>query len=82
MTTTVTPDIIGLISAEASHLRDFMASLSTEEWPRPSACTGWTVGDVFAHVTQGARTWSASLTRAMAGDANPPAGEQPLRPGE
>jgi uncharacterized protein (TIGR03083 family) len=59
-----------------------MTGLDTAAWARPSACTGWTVGDVFAHVTQGARNWSATITRAMAGDANPPLGEQALRPGE
>jgi uncharacterized protein (TIGR03083 family) len=82
MPTTATTDIIALISTEAAQLRDFMAGLNPADWARSSACAGWTVGDVFAHVTQGARTWSASLTRAMAGDANPPAGEQTLRPGE
>src|SRR5262249_7975796 len=75
-------EIVDLINFEASQLWDFMARLSQEGWSRPSACAGWTVGDVFAHVTQGARNWSATITRAMAGDANPPAGEQPLRPGE
>lgn len=77
-----TSDLIALIDLEASQLRTFMAGLTPDEWSRPSACTGWTVGDVFAHVTQGARTWSASITRAKAGDAGPPPGEQPLRPGE
>jgi uncharacterized protein (TIGR03083 family) len=74
--------MIPFINSEASQLRDFMASRAPEEWSRPSACAGWTVGDVFAHVTQGARTWSASITRARAGDANPLPGEQTLRPGE
>jgi len=75
-------EMIDLMSFEASQLWDFMARLDTEKWSRPSACAGWTVGDVLAHLTQGARTWSASITRAVAGDANPPAGEQTLRPGE
>src|SRR5437870_11308432 len=74
--------MIALISAEASDLRDFLASLDTEAWSRPSACAGWTIGDVLAHLTQGASTWSATITRAIAGDANPPPGEQTLRPGE
>jgi len=82
MDTTAMTEVVGLIRAEVSQLQDFMAGLDTAAWARPSACTGWTVGDVFAHVTQGARNWSASITRAMAGDANPPPGEQTLRPGE
>src|SRR5262245_60982017 len=75
-------EMIPLISVEASRLRDFLAGLDTEAWSRPSACAAWTVGDVVAHLTQGAQTWSAAITRARAGDTNPPAGEQMPRPGE
>ena len=82
MKTTAMTEMITLISAEASDLRDFLTSLDTEAWSRPSACAGWTIGDVLAHLTQGASAWSATITRAIAGDANPPPGEQMLRPGE
>jgi uncharacterized protein (TIGR03083 family) len=82
MRTAAMTETIELINAEASQLQDFLAGLDTEEWSRPSACTGWTVGDVVAHVTQGARTWGEAITRARAGDFNPPAGQPPLRPGE
>jgi uncharacterized protein (TIGR03083 family) len=75
-------EMIELISAEASQLRDFLAGLDTEEWSRPSACAGWTVGDVVAHLTQGAYTWGEAITRAIAGDFNPPSGQPTLRPGE
>jgi uncharacterized protein (TIGR03083 family) len=75
-------EVIELISAEASQLQDFLAGLHPEEWSRPSACAGWTVGDVTAHLTQGARTWSEAITRAKAGDFDPPPGQPPLRPGE
>ena len=75
-------EVVELISAEASQLQDFLAGLRPEEWSRPSACAGWTVGDVAAHVTQGARTWGEAITRARAGDFNPPPGQPPLRPGE
>ena len=75
-------EVIPLIKDEASHLRDFCAALAPEAWGTPSACAGWSIGDVFAHLTQGAQTWSASLRRALAGDAGPPPGEQTLRPGE
>ena len=82
MRTTAMTEVIELSSAEASQLQDFLAGLSPEEWSRPSACSGWTVGDVVAHVTQGARTWCEAITRARAGDFNPPPGQPPLRPGE
>jgi len=75
-------EVFALISAEAAQLQAFLASLRPEEWSRPSACAGWTVGDVVAHVTQGAQTWSEAIPRARAGDCNPPPGQSPLRPGE
>jgi uncharacterized protein (TIGR03083 family) len=82
MSTREMTEVIGLTNTEASQLWDFMVGLGQEEWARPSSCAGWTVGDVFAHLTQGAHTWSDSITRAVAGDANPPPGQQPLRPGD
>jgi uncharacterized protein (TIGR03083 family) len=82
MSTAAITEVIAIIKDEASHLHDFCAALTPAAWGTPSACTGWTVGDVFAHLAQGAQTWSASLHRALAGDAQPPAGEQTLRPGE
>ena len=82
MQPTARTDIIALLNAEVSQLRDFVAGLDAAAWSRPSACAGWTVGDVFAHLTQGAQTWSEGITRAVAGDASPPPGQQPLRPGE
>ena len=82
MNTMAMTEVVELIRAEASQLQDFFAGLRPEEWSRPSACAGWTVGDVFAHVTQGARTWSEAITRSRAGDFDPPPGQPPLRPGE
>src|SRR5262245_1387627 len=82
MQTTARTEMIPLISAEVSRLRDFLAGLDTEAWSRPSACAAWTVGDVVAHLAQGAQTWSAAITRARAGDATPHAGEQMPRLGE
>jgi uncharacterized protein (TIGR03083 family) len=82
MGTTAMTEVTELISTEASQLQDFLADLGPEEWSSSSACAGWTLGDVVAHLTQGARTWSDAITRASAGDFDPPAGQPPLRPGE
>ena len=82
METTAMTEMMDMLSFEASQLWDFMARLGQDGWSRPSAYTGWTVGDVLAHLTQGASAWCATITRAVAGDANPPPGEQMLRPGE
>src|SRR4030095_2280326 len=82
MQTTAMTEMIELVRAEAAQLQDFLAGLGTEEWSRASACAGWTVGDVVAHVAQGAQTWGEAITRARTGDFNPPPGQSPLRPGE
>jgi uncharacterized protein (TIGR03083 family) len=74
--------LIQLVESEATNLHQFLAKLSQEEWLQPSACAGWTVGDVAAHLTQSAYTWSEGITRAQAGDAGPPPGQQALRRGE
>jgi uncharacterized protein (TIGR03083 family) len=76
------PDVIALIGSEVYQIQDFMAGLSAAEWSRPSACGGWAVGDVFAHITQSAVTWRDTILRAQAGDANPPPGQRLLQPGE
>ena len=82
MSTTAMTDVVELIRLRHPNSRIFLAGLNSEAWSRPSACAGWTVGDVVAHLTQGARTWSEAITRARAGDFNMPPGQPPLRPGE
>ena len=74
--------VVRLIAAEASNLGGFLAGLDREGWSRDSACEGWVVGDVVAHLTQGAYNWAAGISRAVEGDSNPPSGQQALRPGE
>ena len=71
-----------LIAAEASNLGAFLAGLDREGWSRDSACGEWMVGDVVAHLTQGAYNWASGISRAVEGDANSPAGQRALRPGE
>lgn len=75
-------NVIHLVPSQAFHLQDFLAGLSKADWSRPSACAGWTVADVVAHLTQGAQAWRESILRAVAGDAQPPPGQRALHPGE
>lgn len=74
--------VVRLIAAEASDLGDFLTGLDQEGWSRDSACGEWMVGDVAAHLTQGAYNWASGITRAVAGDADPPQGQRALSPGE
>jgi uncharacterized protein (TIGR03083 family) len=36
--------------AELKRVTDFVAGLSVDDWKKPSAATGWTIGDVVAHL--------------------------------
>ena len=74
--------VIELVNSEAVRLGNFLAGLDQGSWSAPSACAGWTAGDVVGHLSQGGFTWADSITRAVAGDSGPPAGQQPLRTGE
>jgi len=74
--------VVRLIAAEASNLSDFLGRLDQEGWSRDSACGDWMVGDVVAHLTQGASNWATRISSAVEGDANPPQGQRALRPGE
>ena len=74
--------VIGLVGSEAARLGNFLSGMSEQGWSRQSACDGWVIGDVVAHLSGGAGTWANSVTRAVAGDASPPEGQVFLAAGE
>ncbi len=82
MTTAETDGLIRLINECSRRLGDFLAGLDEQSWSQDSACDGWKVGDVVAHLTLSGETWAGSLTRAVAGDADPPPGQSFLAQGE
>jgi len=43
-------DPYDLLDAEAARLEAHLSSLDQEQWVAPSACAGWSVGDVAAHL--------------------------------
>ena len=82
MATNQMSELIELVNSEASRLRGFLSQLDQPSWGRDSACEGWKVGDVVGHLASGGATWANSITRAVDGDAGPPAGGAFLQPGE
>lgn len=74
--------LIDLVNGEAGRLGSHLAGMKPESWSQDSACQGWKVGDVVAHLSIAAGTWAASLTRAAAGDSEPPQGQSFLGPGQ
>ncbi|BCI54478.1 hypothetical protein NIIDNTM18_37560 [Mycolicibacterium litorale] len=53
-----TDEIWSHIDAERADLADFLATLNDRQWATPSACAGWTVRDVAAHLTQSTTHWA------------------------
>ena len=74
--------LIDLVNSEAKRLGEFLTGLDDQAWSQDSFCQGWKVGDVVAHLSIAAATWAGSVTRAVSGDAGPPAGQTFLAAGE
>ena len=64
---------VALIQAEAEWLAQYLATLPPDAWRQPSACPGWEVRDVVAHLVQVAQFYVRTITRGVQGDmARPP----------
>ena len=61
-----------VLAVEAERFKVYLASLPPEAWDQPSACEGWTVAHVVAHVTS--QDFTLRLTRGLSGDFSPPEG--------
>jgi uncharacterized protein (TIGR03083 family) len=62
---------VTLVRTEAERLQDYLGTLSPAAWHHASACAGWEVGDVVAHLTRGAEAYRAWITRGLHGDTRP-----------
>ena len=62
------------VLAESQQLYSYLTSLSQEALLSPSACEGWQVGDVIAHLVGSAHFYHDSVTRGLAGDSAAPEG--------
>jgi uncharacterized protein (TIGR03083 family) len=64
---------VTLIQAEAERLAQYLATMPPDAWRQPSACEGWEVGDVVAHLVEGAQFYVRTISRGVQGDmARPP----------
>ncbi len=73
---------IAVLRSEGERLAQFLSELDAEGWERDSACDGWTVADVAAHLAQGNGGAAVALNRARGDDPSPPEGQRLLDPGE
>ncbi len=52
----------------------YLQTLSPDAWSQPSACAGWRVDDVVAHLAGGALSCAESIARGLKRDMMPEAG--------
>ena len=76
------PSRIRLVHTESERLARYLGTLSPDAWLHPSACAGWEVGDVVAHLTRGAEAYIEWITRGLQGDTAPPLGVPAAGTGE
>ena len=69
-------DRVEILRQEVAALKERLAALSPEDWEKPSACDGWTVADVAAHLA--GQAFALNVSRGLQGDSSPPAGAAPV----
>ena len=69
-------DRAGVLRQEAAAFKERIAALSPEDWERPSACDGWSVADVVAHLS--GQAFVLNVGRGLQGDYSPPPGAAPV----
>ena len=61
---------------EVADFKERLAALPPDAWERPSACQGWTVADVVAHLV--GQDFALRVSRGLQGDFSPPEGAPPV----
>ena len=67
---------VEVLRQEVAAFKERIAALSPEDWDRPSACDGWSVADVVAHLS--GQAFALNVSRGLQGDYSPPAGATPV----
>ena len=70
-------DRVRLVQSESERLKQYLSSLPTDAWSRPSACDLWEVRDVVAHLAGDAAFYTRMVSRGSQGDSSPPEGYPP-----
>ena len=63
---------VALIQAEAERLAQYLSTLPPDAWRQPSACQGWEVRDVVAHLVEVTQEYRHVLARGVQGEMGPP----------
>lgn len=63
---------VALIQVEAERLAQYLSLLPPDAWCQPSACQGWEVRDVLAHLIEVAQFYQRVLARGVRGEMGLP----------
>ncbi len=63
---------VEILRQEVEAFKRRAAALSRADWEKPSACVGWTVADVVAHLV--GQAFALTVSRGLQGDYSPPPG--------
>ncbi len=67
-------DRVSLVRTESDRLKQYLGTLSPEDWRHPSACDAWEARDVVAHLIFGVDMYAENISRGVGGDSSPPGG--------
>lgn len=60
-----------LLWSESAHLQHYLHTLPPDAWNGPSACAGWDIRTVVAHLIVNAEFFIDTITRGLRGDTTP-----------
>src|SRR5262245_49037861 len=63
---------IALIQTEVERLAQYLASLPLDAWRQSSACPGWEVREVVAHLVEVAQDYRHRIAGGVQGEIGPP----------
>ena len=63
---------VKILSEESKSFIGYLSELSLDDWDVPSACAGWSVGDVLGHLT--GQDFSLRILRGLQGNISAPDG--------
>ena len=73
---------ISLVKRESERIKQYLNTLTPLDLSQPSACEGWEVQDVVAHLTMAVDNFTGNISRRLQGDASPPEGFPPAGQGD
>jgi uncharacterized protein (TIGR03083 family) len=68
---------VPIVHTEIDGLAQFLATLSADDWQRPSACDLWAIRDVVAHLIWVADFYTDTVSRGIQGDISQPVDRPP-----